>query len=130
MDFLPTRPVSRARAASCVLVNLAATPGLGSLMAGRWGAGIGQLILAVTGFVLMMVWFFAVMYQYYGQIAGEVVVHPVGWIGITGLILFAVAWLWALVTSVGLWREAKASEPAGARPVPPPPRAPGPPPQL
>jgi hypothetical protein len=119
MHFLPDRPISRARAASCVLVNLAATPGLGSLMAGRWIAGLGQLVVAVAGFLMVVVWFFKVMIQYYGQVTGNVAAHPVGWIGVTGAILFAASWLWALVTSVSLLREAKADEPVQPKPAPP-----------
>jgi len=47
------RPLSRARAANCILVNLAATPGLGSLIGRRYLAGSGQLALALVGFVLL-----------------------------------------------------------------------------
>ena len=39
-----------ASARNCALINQLATPGLGSLMAGRLVAGIGQLLLAVAGF--------------------------------------------------------------------------------
>jgi len=100
------RPVSHATARNAALVNQLATPGIGSLMAGRWLAGIGQLVLAVAGFGMFVVWFFEMMFQLYGQISGDVQPHPVGWIGATGAVLFATAWLWALVTSFSLWREA------------------------
>ena len=100
------RHLSRARAMSCVLANQLATPGLGSLIAGRWLAGFGQLVLSVAGFVMITVWFFEIMFQYYGQISGSVQPHPVGWIGEWGAILFAVSWLWSLVTSISLLREA------------------------
>ena len=113
------KPVSRAAARNAALVNLLATPGLGSLMAGRWIAGIGQLALAVAGFVMVVVWFFEVMIQYYGQISGDVQSHPVGWIGVTGLVLFGAAWLWSLFTSVSLLLESKAGEANASKPVPP-----------
>jgi hypothetical protein len=104
--FSPSRrAVSPATARSALLVNQFATPGLGSLMAGRWLAGTGQLALAVAGFVMVVAWFLETMVQLYGQIDGDVPPHPVGWIGATGAILFAMAWLWALVTSVSLVRE-------------------------
>jgi hypothetical protein len=119
--FLPSgqKPASAAAARNAVLVNQLATPGLGSLMSGRWLAGIGQLVLAVSGFILVVVWFFAVMIQYYGQVTGDTVVRPVGWIGETGAILFVAAWLWALVTSVSLLRAAPADGPVEPRPAPP-----------
>lgn len=105
--FSPSRkPVSRAAARNAVIVNQLATPGLGSLVAGRWLAGFGQLALSVAGFVMIAVWFFEIMFQYYGQISGDVQPHPVGWIGEWGAILFAVSWFWAAVTSVSLLREA------------------------
>jgi hypothetical protein len=132
--FFPQRgqkPPSQAAARNAALVNQLATPGLGSLMAGRWAAGIGQLALAVAGFVMVVVWFFEVMIEYYGQVTGDVQVRSIGWIGEAGAILFVVSWFWALVTSVSLLRQAKAEEPTGPRSVPP--RAadlPGQPPKL
>jgi hypothetical protein len=114
------KPVSQSAARNAALVNQLATPGLGSLMAGRWIAGIGQLALAVAGFLIVVVWFFKVMAQYYGQITGDVVPRPVGWIGEVGAILFAASWLWALVTSVSLLRAAKANEPVEPKTAPPP----------
>jgi len=101
------KPVDSVTARNAALVNQLATPGLGSLMAGRWVAGSGQLALAVAGFVMVVVWFFKVMIQYYGQIVGDVPPHPVGWIGETGAILFIASWFCALVTSIGLFSEAR-----------------------
>jgi len=125
------KPVSRAAARNAALVNQLATPGLGSLMAGRWLAGIGQLAMAVAGFVMVVVWFFEVMIQYYGQISGNVQSHSVGWIGATGSILFVASWLWSLVTSVSLLLQAKADRPVEPKPIPPPlTELPGPPPKL
>jgi hypothetical protein len=117
---LTGKPASLSVARNAALVNQLATPGLGSLMAGRWIAGLGQLALAVSGFVLVVVWFFAVMIQYYGQVTGDTVARPVGWIGEIGAILFGAAWLWALVTSISLLRQAKAAEAAAPGRIPPP----------
>ena len=100
-------------------------------MAGRWIAGIGQLILAVAGFVMILTWLFKILIQYYGQITVNVTVHPVGWIGEMGAILFVASWLWALVTSISLFRQAKADEAAGPKPASPPQTdLPGQPPKL
>jgi 4a-hydroxytetrahydrobiopterin dehydratase len=103
------KPISRAAARNAALVNQLATPGLGSLMGRRWLTGAGQLLLSLTGCVMVIVWFFKEMIQYYGQISGDVQPHPVGWIGEWGAILFAVSWFWALVTSFSLFREVSAT---------------------
>jgi len=107
------KPIDFAKARNAALVNQFATPGLGSLMAGRWIAGGGQLALALAGFVMVIVWFFKIMIQYLGQITGDVQPQPVGWIGLTGGILFVASWLWALVTSVSLHFEARRNAAAG-----------------
>jgi hypothetical protein len=113
------KPVSRSAAHNAALLNQLATPGLGSLMAGRWLAGIGQLVLAVAGFVMIMVWFFEVVIQYYGQITGGTPVRSVGWIGVAGGIVFVASWCWALVTSLSLLRQAKVEEAVAPQPAPP-----------
>jgi 4a-hydroxytetrahydrobiopterin dehydratase len=100
------KKTSRAKARNAALLNQLATPGLGSLIAGRWFAGTGQFILSIAGFALVMVWFIREMKQFYGQINGDVAVQPIGWILVVGTILFVVAWLWSLVTSASLMREA------------------------
>jgi 4a-hydroxytetrahydrobiopterin dehydratase len=97
---------SQAKARNAALLNLFATPGLGSLTAGRWFEGAGQLVLALAGFVLIMWWFVQEMHQLYGQINGDVPVRPIGSILMWGAILFALAWVWSLVTSLSLLRGA------------------------
>lgn len=103
----PSGRLDRSTARNSVLINQLATPGLGSLLAGRWVAGIGQLLLAVAGFVMVVAWFVAVMVQMYRQINGNSAPKPVGWLGEAGAGTFAAAWLWALVTSFSLLRESK-----------------------
>jgi hypothetical protein len=119
MTSRTAQPLSRARVWTCILTNQLATPGLGSLMARRVWAGTGQLLLALAGFVLIVVWFFEVMIQYYGQVTGDVPARPVGWIGEIGAILFVASWFWALVTSISLWRQAESDERAELKTVPP-----------
>ena len=92
------------------MLNLLATPGLGSLMGRRWIAGGGQLILAVTGFTVVAVWFCKVMVPYYGLMFGDeppplLNFKMLAW----GAALFAAAWLWSAVTSNSLMREASAN---------------------
>src|SRR6267154_5947593 len=96
------RPFSRATARNATLLNLLATPGLGSLLGRRWIAGGSQLLLAVIGFTLFVVWFIKVMIQFYGQIGGNVEVRPVCKYLAAGLILFGLAWGWSAVTSTRL----------------------------
>ncbi len=104
------KPLSRATARNAALLNLLATPGLGSLLARRWIAGGGQLALALIGFTLFLVWFVKQMTQFYGQISGNVEVRPIGKFLVAGLILFALAWLWSALTSFSLMREASADK--------------------
>ena len=116
----PVRPLSRARAASCALINLAATPGLGSLIARRFWAGTGQLLLALAGFGLLVGWMFKFFDRAVLQELGEPVsTTPIDWMWKWGLICFVAAWVWSLVTSVSLWRQAIADE-AGSRKSAPP----------
>jgi hypothetical protein len=109
--------LSRAAARNAALVNQFATPGLGSLMARRWIAGAGQLLLSVTGFAFVVAWVAAASVQLYRQIQYDTQPRPVGWIGEIGAAIFALAWLWALVTSLSLLREARRNE--TDKPIPP-----------
>jgi 4a-hydroxytetrahydrobiopterin dehydratase len=108
------KPVNRAKAKNAALLNQLGTPGLGSLMAGRWIAGTGQLILCVAGCALVLVWFFKIIIRYYGlMFPGEVQIEqpePIGWMGGAGGILLAVSWLWAAATSFSLLREASTGD--------------------
>jgi 4a-hydroxytetrahydrobiopterin dehydratase len=101
------KPVSRAKAKSAAMLNLLATPGLGSLLCGRWIAGSGQLVLAVAGFTVVVVWFFKEMIPYYGMMFGDEPPHlPSLKMLAEGATLFLGAWLWSAVTSLSLLREA------------------------
>jgi hypothetical protein len=81
-------------------------------MAGRRMAGIGQLLVAVAGFALVMLWFALRMSQLYNQVVNDAQPQSVAWAGLAGAGLFAAAWLWSLVTSLSILRKARASEPA------------------
>ena len=110
--FSGAKPLDRARARNCFLINQFATPGLGSLMAGRSVAGIGQILVAVAGFALVMLWFALRMSQLYNEVANDAQPQSAAWVGEAGAALFAAAWLWSLVTSLSVLREARTSEPA------------------
>jgi hypothetical protein len=107
MPIQPAKPLSVGRAVSCALVNLLATPGLGSLIGRRMFAGTCQLALALAGFVMIVAWFVAVLVQFYGQINGDVEPKSSAWLAEAGAVTFGVAWLWSLVTSLSLVRQAK-----------------------
>ncbi len=104
--FSFNKPLTPASARNAALVNQLATPGLGTLMLGRFALGLSQLALAVAGFLFVIVWFGMVFAQYYGQISGNTEVKPVGWIGIIGALLFVASWFWSLISSIGFIRAA------------------------
>jgi hypothetical protein len=106
----PRKPVSTARARNAALINQLATPGLGSLMTRRYFAGAGQLLLACAGFTLLMAWFIRVMVFFYSLATVEAPeaepnLHHEWWQA--GALLFAAGWLWALMTSLNLLRQAR-----------------------
>ena len=118
------QPVSRNKAKNAALLNLLATPGLGSLLCRRWIAGSGQLALAVAGFAIVAVWFVREMIPYYGlMFSDEIPVLPSLKELAEGAALFAASWLWSAMTSVSLMREASAAnlqslKNSGAPPMP------------
>lgn len=106
MKLFSTGKNSGATVRNAVLLNLLAAPGLGSLVARRWLEGLGQLLLSLVGFVLMVIWFVREMTLYYSQMFSEAPVRPIGfamlWIG---TVFFLLAWTWSLVTCISLARE-------------------------
>lgn len=115
----PRAPISPARARNCALMNQFATPGLGSLLARRFAAGAGQLGIFLVGFVLFVAWFVDVMRQYYALMFSDNEPHIRHWLIFASLGFCALGWLWALVTSLSLMREAKRNEREGKLAIPP-----------
>lgn len=116
----PSHPLSLTRVWTCILTNLCATPGLGSIMGRRLIAGCGQLVLAVAGFLLITAWMGLLFYRQFNEAMEKpVTVNPRDWMWQIGVILFGAAWLWSLVTSISLWRHAKAAEREAQSNVPP-----------
>jgi hypothetical protein len=113
----PPGPLSRSAARNAALLNQCATPGLGSLMAGRRVAGLGQLLLAVAGFILVIGWFVLFTLQTYNELVNGAPPKSVAPLGEVGALIFVAAWLWSLVTSLSLLREARANQPK-APPLP------------
>ena len=89
-------------------------------MARRFIVGTGQLLLALAGFVLIMIWMFSLLHRVTMEQLGEPVPPKAsGWMGKWGLICFGASWLWSLATSLSLLRQAKADEPVEPRTAPP-----------
>ncbi len=107
----PSKPLSRSTARNSALINQLATPGLGSLLGGRYLAGTGQLLLAIAGFGLLIGWFGLVLLQAYDDMEGRARPQSANWLGVAGAIAFVASWLWALVTSISLLRQARESDP-------------------
>jgi hypothetical protein len=99
------------------MTNLAVLPGLGSLAAGR-KVGYAQATLALLGFGATLVGGALMARKLY---AGE---PEVNWWAVLaalgGMAVFALGWLWALVTCLDLHRVARENERcAGHEPIPP-----------
>ena len=88
-------------------MNLLVLPGLGSFLARRQVAGAAQAMLAGTGFGLSFWWLILLGRQWteegYFPWDGGTDFR----IGVTGVLLFAVAWVWALATSLSVVRAAR-----------------------
>ena len=107
------KPVSRAKAKNAAMLNLLATPGLGSLVCRRWIEGTGQLALAIVGFVIFCIPSVTMVAQYYRAGFSADIPPAIDWNGFlilagTGIGLFILSWLWSAATSLSLWRESAA----------------------
>ena len=101
------KEISPAKARNATLLNLFATPGLGSLVAGRFVAGLGQLLLALAGFTLVLVWFLKIMVPYYSMMFSDAQPPPINWTFLwAGTIIFIASWFWSLATSIDISRTA------------------------
>jgi 4a-hydroxytetrahydrobiopterin dehydratase len=104
---LARKKVSRAQARNAALLNQLGTPGLGSLLAGRWVEGVLQLLVFLAGFVLFCLWAFRNLAQYYQMMFNNAPKTAPGggglFLGSIGIC--ALAWAWSLLTSFSLLRE-------------------------
>ena len=105
---LARKKISRVQARNAALLNQLGTPGLGTLLAGRWVEGSLQLLLFLGGFALFCLWAGRNLAQYYRLMFNDAPHATAGggglaWIGISICVL---TWFWSLVTSFSLFREA------------------------
>jgi len=86
-------------------INLLATPGLGTILAGRFFSGLFQLAAAGAGFLLIMKWFYG-LFQTLVDASGA----APSWEWELGVLLFVIGWLGSLWSSVNLVRVASVNE--------------------
>lgn len=117
-----SNPTIREVAQGCFTANLM-VPGMGSLVAGR-KIGYAQLVICLTGLALSLIfgirfifWSLAHWSELHDPNAGDPIaalhalLRQACW-PLLGILLFAVAWLWALLTSYFLLAAAKQTTPA------------------
>ena len=117
----PAGKSKRATAVNCLLINQFATPGLGSLMAGRIVAGTIQLLLALVGFGMVIWWMVSTtgeMLHAINEQPSETANYP--WMGKIGFLIFGISWGLSWITSLSLLRDAPREEPAIPPVIPPP----------
>ena len=102
------KKVSRAQARNAALLNQLGTPGLGTLLAGRWLAGALQLVLFLAGFVMFCAWAFHNLAGYYQMAFNDAPKTAAGNGGLAlwGITICALSWIWSLQSSFSLFREA------------------------
>ena len=99
---------NRVSGRNALVLNLATTPGLGSFLAGRRAVGIVQMLVAVSGFVVLMLWFWDMARQFWSLLqSGDGAVQPDLRQLVVGGGLFGGAWLWSLWTSISILRQSK-----------------------
>jgi hypothetical protein len=98
-------------------MNLVVLPGLGSFLARRRIAGAAQAMLAGTGAGMSLWWLVLLARQWaddgYFPIDGGNDFR----IGVTGVLVFAVAWVWSLVTSLSVLHAARSPKTSGVRKI-------------
>ena len=103
------RRLTRNRAWTCFMANQFGAPGLGSIAGGRRVIGTLQLLLALAGVGLLAVWIFQFSRNLALKLIEDAPPPPLaGWWWRWGLICFGAGWLWSLVTSLILLRQASA----------------------
>jgi hypothetical protein len=88
------------------LTNLLVLPGLGSIAAGR-RSGWPQAAAALAGFTLTTVWLVSFLAAWLRSGGFPLDAGPYLPLGLAGLLLFAVSWIWGLVTGLLVVRHAR-----------------------
>jgi len=95
------------------------------MMGRRFVAGVGQLLLAVPGFLMVCGWFLHVIWEFYQLINDSNASPQIRYQNLMiGAAIFLLSWVWAWFTSISLLHEANRNEREGKLlpkiPVPPP----------
>lgn len=85
-------------------MNLVVLPGLGSLLARRRIAGAAQAMLAGIGAALSLWWLILLARQWTRESYFPIDGGDDFRIGVIGVLIFAVAWVWSLATSLSVLR--------------------------
>ena len=119
MSAAPKRPFSRDFAWACVMLNIS-VPGWGSLKAGRKLVGTAEMLIVFVGLVLLGVWFVEWLNRIVqSELDNPLPPVPAHWLWETGIGCCVASWIWTIVTSAHLMREAKAYEKEMREKVPP-----------
>lgn len=97
-------PHDRATAWACLTANLFVLPGLGSWLAGK-SIGWLQMALALAGLGLTILWpiWFVKMWVTFHEVPTDLGPHFGK--ALVGMALFAIAWTWALASSLSILRD-------------------------
>lgn len=79
---------------AALLVNILVWPGIGTLIGGRTGEGVTQLLLWAFAFLMMFTLFWLIF---------PIFLAIAIWIGV---------WIWSLITGIQLLQEAQRARPA------------------
>ena len=109
MAPVPPRLPDRATAWGYALGNLV-LPGMGTWASGRRAAGVAQLVVSQSGFVLMMSWGVWLTAVWIRTRELPTDVGPFFWLVVAGAVMFFGAWIWALLSSWQILRNPRAQE--------------------
>jgi hypothetical protein len=97
------------------MTNVLVLPGAGTLAAGRRLTGLAQAIVALVGFVMVCAWL-----VYWLSDMAQTATLPEGLgphagLGLLGLLLAVVSWVWGLLSGLEIVREARDGVRPGGR---------------
>lgn len=95
------------KAWACLITNVLVLPGAGTMAAGRRASGLVQATLALIGFVLVCVWLLAFVLDMVRAAALPEGLGRYAGLGMVGLLLAVVSWVWGLLSGLDVLREAR-----------------------
>ena len=98
----------RSQAWGCVLGNLM-LPGLGTFAARRRVSGVLQLLVSQIGFLLSLLWAILYVHEWLKQSEMPADLGPHFQLGLLGVALFLLAWIWSLASSVDILSRSRKS---------------------